>query len=231
MALKQRYERIAHEVRASCEASGRSADEVTIIGVSKTVGLEAVEEAVAADIHDFGENRPQELARKHDAFPDERWHFIGNIQSRQLSTVVGRACLIHSLCERSHAEKIDRLAEGLGIVQDVLIEVNDGEENKQGVQPDELFDMLMACSKLKHVRVAGLMTMAMRGSLEDARATFADLRILRDTMRDKLERCGVRGIDLHELSMGMSDDYLEAVPQGATMVRVGRAIFSDDYAS
>lgn len=145
--------------------------------------------------------------------------------------MVGRACLIHSLCERSHAEKIDRLAAELGIVQDVLIEVNDGEENKQGVQPDELFDMLMACSKLEHVRVVGLMTMAMRGSLGDARATFSDLRILRDTMRDKLARCGVQGVDLHELSMGMSDDYLEAIPQGATMVRVGRAIFSDDYAS
>lgn len=159
-----------------------------------------------------------------------RWHFIGNIQSRQLSSVVGRAHLIHSLCTVRHAEKIDRLAEGLGIVQDVLIEVNDGEENKQGVQPDELYDMLAACSRLSHVRVCGLMTMAARGSLDDARATFADLSILRDTVAAKLARDGVTGIDLHELSMGMSEDYLEAIPQGATMVRVGRAIFSDDYA-
>lgn len=230
MSLEQRYARIEQSVRASCEACGRDADEVKIIGVSKTVGLDAVAQAVAAGIHDFGENRPAELARKHDAFPDERWHFIGNIQSRQLSSVVGRACLIHSLCTLRHAEKIDRLAEGLGIVQDVLIEVNDGEQNKQGIEPDGLYDMLAACSTLSHIRVCGLMTMAVRGSLEDARATFSDLRILRDTMQDKLERNGVHGIVLHELSMGMSEDYLEAIPQGATMVRVGRAIFSDDYA-
>lgn len=230
MSLEQRYARIEQSVHASCEACGRDASEVKIIGVSKTVGLDAVAQAIAAGIRDFGENRAQELARKHDAFPDVRWHFIGNIQSRQLSSVVGRAHLIHSLCTVRHAEKIDRLAEGLGIVQDVLIEVNDGEENKQGVQPDELYDMLAACSRLSHVRVCGLMTMAARGSLDDARATFADLSILRDTVAAKLARDGVTGIDLHELSMGMSEDYLEAIPQGATMVRVGRAIFSDDYA-
>ncbi|MDO4442635.1 MAG: YggS family pyridoxal phosphate-dependent enzyme [Slackia sp.] len=230
MTLEQRYAAIEKDVRASCEACGRDSREVTIVGVSKTVDLDAVEEAIAAGVHDFGENRPEELARKYEAFPGERWHFIGNIQSRKLSSVVGRACLIHSLYTLSHAEKIDRLACGLGIVQDVLIEVNDGEENKQGVQPDELFELLMECNRLSNVRVCGLMTMAARGSLAEARATFSDLRILRDTMRDKLARNGVDDMPLHELSMGMSDDYLEAIPQGATMVRVGRAIFSDDYA-
>lgn len=230
MSLKERYEAIEHTVHDACETCGRDAHEVTIIGVSKTVDVDAVAEAIEAGIHDFGENRPQELARKHDAFPDERWHFIGNIQSRQLSHVVGRACLIHSLYEVSHAQKIDRLAAEQGIVQDVLIEVNDGEENKQGVDPTELFDVLMACSRLEHVRVCGLMTMAMKGSLEEARATFADLQILRDTMQSKLLRNGVTNVELRELSMGMSDDYLEAIPHGATMVRVGRAIFSDDYA-
>ena len=230
MSIERRYAAVEEGVREACAACGRDAHGVTIIGVSKTVGLDAVEEAIRAGIHDFGENRPEELARKHDAFPDERWNFIGNIQSRKLSSVVGRACLIHSLYELRHAEKIDRIAEGLGIVQDVLIEVNDGEESKQGLQPDELFDMLAACSRLEHIRVRGLMTMAARGSLDDARSTFADLQILRDTMRDKAARMGVQGMELSELSMGMSDDYLEAIPQGATMVRVGRAIFSDGYA-
>ncbi len=107
-------------------------------------------------------------------FLRERWHFIGNIQSRQLPSIVGRACLIHSLYERKHAEKIDSLAAKAGIVQDVLIEVNDGEENKQGLEPDALFEMLAFCHGLKHVRVKGLMTMALRGDLQSARATFAD---------------------------------------------------------
>lgn len=230
MALQQRYDVVEDKVAQACIACGRNRDDVCIIGVSKTVDLDAVEEAIAAGVHDFGENRPAELARKFDAFPKERWHFIGNIQSRQLSSVVGRACLIHSLYERKHAEKIDRLAAEAGIVQDVLIEVNDGEENKQGLEPDALFEMLAFCHGLKHVRVRGLMTMALRGDLQSARATFADLAILRDTMNSKLAASGMADMELRELSMGMSDDYLEAIPEGATMVRVGRAIFSDDYA-
>ena len=116
-------------------------------------------------------------------------------------------------------------------MQDVLIEVNDGEENKQGLEPDALFEMLAFCHGLKHVRVKGLMTMALRGDLQSARATFADFgRILRETTNSKLAASGMADMVLHELSMGMSDDYLEAIPEGATMVRVGRAIFSDDYA-
>lgn len=231
MTLQQRYETVASSVAHACEACGRDAREVRIIGVSKTVGLDAVEQAVAAGIHDFGENRPQELARKHDAFPGERWHFIGNIQSRQLALVVGRACLIHSLYEESHARKIDRLAAERGIVQDVLIEVNDGEENKQGIAPADLASLLRVCATLPHIRVRGLMTMALRGNIERARRTFAELRMLRDTMGATPDIAAASNIDLRELSMGMSDDYPAAIPEGATMVRVGRAIFSDDYAS
>lgn len=230
MSLQQRYGLVEHKVAQACDACGRDRKDVCIIAVSKTVDLDAVEEAIAAGVHDFGENRPAELVRKFEAFPRERWHFIGNIQSRQLPSVVGRACLIHSLYERKHAEKIDSLAAKAGIIQDVLIEVNDGEENKQGLEPDALFEMLAFCHGLKHVRVRGLMTMALRGDLRSARATFADLATLRDTMNSKLAASGMTDMVLRELSMGMSDDYLEAIPEGATMVRVGRAIFSDDYA-
>ena len=230
MSLQQRYGLVEHKVAQACDACGRDRKDVCIIAVSKTVDLDAVEEAIAAGVHDFGENRPAELVRKFEAFPRERWHFIGNIQSRQLPSVVGRACLIHSLYERKHAEKIDSLAAKAGIIQDVLIEVNDGEENKQGLEPDALFEMLAFCHGLKHVRVRGLMTMALRGDLRSARATFADLAILRDTMNSKLAASGMTDRVLRELSMGMSDDYLDAIPEGATMVRVGRAIFSDDYA-
>lgn len=230
MSLQERYDGVRRTVDDACKAAGRACDEVRLIGVSKTVGLDAVAQAVAAGLHDFGENRPSELARKHDAFPEERWHFIGNIQSRQLSQIVGRAYLIHSLYQKSHADKIDRLAAEMGIVQDVLIEVNDAEENKQGLAPDELDDMLMHCRSLAHVRVRGLMTMAPQGDLARARETFANLASLRDKAVSALAHGGAHDMDLRELSMGMSDDYLEAIPQGATMVRIGRAIFSDEYA-
>ena len=230
MTLRERYEAIAAEVADACEACGRPRDAVRVIGVSKTVDIDAVEEAIAAGVHDFGENRPAELARKHDAFPQERWHFIGNIQSRQLNMVVGRACLIHSLCQESHANRIERLAAEQGIVQDVLIEVNDGEENKQGLPADDLLDMLLHCAALEHVRVRGLMTMAPQGDMDRAAATFKRLAELRDSMRSALRERGIENVNLHELSMGMSDDYREAIPQGATMVRIGRAIFSENYA-
>ncbi len=230
MMLKERYDEVIHEVAEACEACGRPREAVRVIGVSKTVDLDAVEEAVAAGLHDFGENRPAELARKHDAFPHERWHFIGNIQSRQLKDVVGRACLIHSLYRREHAEKINRLAAERNIVQDVLIEVNDGEENKQGLSSEDLVDMLLFCHKLEHVRPLGLMTMAPRGSRELADAAFERLAALRISAQLALAEHGVNDMNLHELSMGMSDDYLEAIPRGATMVRIGRAIFSENYA-
>ena len=104
--LEQRWESVEESVEEACAAAGRARSDVRVIGVSKTVGLDAVAEAIEAGIHDFGENRPDELVRKHDAFPSENWHFIGNIQSRQLDKVVGRACLIHSLYQESHADKI-----------------------------------------------------------------------------------------------------------------------------
>ena len=230
MSLKQRYDAISDEVAGLCEAVGRPRDAVRVIGVSKTVDVDAVREAVAAGLHDFGENRPAELARKHDSFPNERWHFIGNIQSRQLKDVVGRACLIHSLYEKRHADRIERLAEEQGIVQDVLIEVNDGEDNKQGLPEDDLLDMLLYCAGHPHIRVRGLMIMAPQGDASSAAATFERLARLRDAMRSELESRGISNVGLHELSMGMSDDYREAIPRGATMVRIGRAIFSENYA-
>ncbi|ACV21938.1 Predicted enzyme with a TIM-barrel fold [Slackia heliotrinireducens] len=228
MTLESRYGTIKGRVESACEQAGRPADAVRIIGVSKTVGLDSVAEATKAGIHDFGENRPDELVRKHDAFPDERWHFIGNIQSRQLSNVVGRAYLIHSLYQESHAAKIDRLAAEKGIVQDVLIEVNDGETNKQGVDPDKVKEMVEFCEGLEHVRVKGLMIMAPIGSAEEASKTFAMLARVRDEVVESFSQQG-KDVQLGELSMGMSDDYLEAIPLGATMVRIGRAIFSDEY--
>ena len=229
MSLKDRYESIDQTVAQACQACGRAREDVRVIGVSKTVGLDAVAQAIEAGIHDFGENRPEELARKHDAYPEERWHFIGNIQSRQLSSVVGRACLIHSLCKEGHADKISRLAQEQGIVQDVLIEINDGEENKKGMDAKDLETMLLHCAALPGLRVVGLMTMAPLGDLEAARRSFRNLRALRDGAQQFLAGKGIENVQLRELSMGMSNDYLEAIPEGATMVRVGRAIFSDDY--
>ncbi len=228
MALQDRYEVVLEQIARACEAAGRNVSDVTVIGVSKTVGLDQVAEARAAGIHDFGENRPEELVRKHDAFSTERWHFIGNIQSRQLRHVVGRASLIHSLCNADHARRIDALAKQAGIVQAVLLEINDGEQAKQGVSDRELPLLFEEVSQLGNVRIEGLMSMAPAGDLTAARRTFERVRILRDGLLDRYP-AETKSTALATLSMGMSDDFAQAIAEGSTMVRVGRAIFSEDY--
>lgn len=228
MGTKERYESTAAEVARECASAGRDAGDVVLIAVSKTVGPEEVECAIRAGARDFGENRPDQLVMKADLFPDVNWHFIGNIQSRRIKDIVGRATLIHSLFEERHALKIDAVAAQKGIVQDVLLEVNvSGEESKSGLSPSQVAHMLDACASLEHVRVRGLMTMAPRGGGQTVDATFEGLAELRDELRSSMPRD--RADVFTELSMGMSEDWPQAVRDGATMVRIGRAIFSDDF--
>ena len=223
MGTKERFEATAAEVTRVCEAAGRKPSEVTLVAVSKTVGPDQVAEAIAGGATDFGENRPDQLVPKADEFTQATWHFIGNIQSRRIRDIVGRASLVHSLFEERHARKIDDVARERGIVQDVLVEVNvSGEESKSGLQPDQVRAMLQTCADLANVRVRGLMTMAPQGDLDVARRTFAGLRALRDELQPSFP-------DLTELSMGMSEDWPVAIEEGATIVRIGRAIFSETF--
>lgn len=221
MQTSERYAAIAARVADACEQAGRNPDEVTIVAVSKTVGPDEVASAIQGGAHDFGENRPDQLMLKADQFADSTWHFIGNIQSRRIRDIVGRAALVHSLFEQSHARKIDEVAREHGIVQDVLVEVNvSGELSKSGLAPADVPAMLDYCASLQNVRVCGLMTMAPLGDMQAARQTFAGLRALRDELQAEYP-------DVRELSMGMTDDWPIAIQEGATIVRIGRAIFSD----
>jgi len=223
MGTKERFEATAAEIARVCEAAGRKPSEVTLVAVSKTVGPEQVAEAIAGGATDFGENRPDQLVPKADEYTQATWHFIGNIQSRRIRDIVGRAALVHSLFEERHARKIDDVARERGIVQDVLVEVNvSGEESKSGLAPDQVRAMLQTCADLTNVRVRGLMTMAPQGDLDVARRTFAGLRALRDQLQPSFP-------DLTELSMGMSEDWPVAIEEGATIVRIGRAIFSETF--
>lgn len=229
MGIAQRYARIRAEVDEACRACGRDPREVLLLPVSKTVGVPEVQEAIAAGALDFGENRPDCIVEKAEALPQARWHFIGNVQSRRIRDIVPHAHLIHSLFEERHLHKVDAVAAELGKVQDVLLEVNvSGEASKSGLAPEDVADALRACGGLSHVRVRGLMTMAPQGDLAVAREVFEGLRALRDeaqrSVEPELENC-----QLNELSMGMSEDWREAVPCGATIVRIGRAVFDDAF--
>ena len=228
MGTKERYENAAAELADVCARAGRNPADVVLVAVSKTVGPDEVACAIEAGARDFGENRPDQLMTKADQFTDVNWHFIGNIQSRRIRDIVGRAVLVHSLFEERHARKIDEVARERGIVQDVLLEVNvSGEESKSGRTPDDVRDLLEYCRSLKNVRVRGLMTMAPQGDSDIARKTFAGLRTLRDELASELPADEAELFS--ELSMGMSEDWREAVEEGATIVRVGRAIFSDAF--
>ncbi len=228
MGIEERYRRVAAEVAKVCEDCGRAPSEVRLIAVSKTVDEHGVGDAFAAGARDFGENRPDQIVPKSQAFPEARWHFIGNIQSRRIPDIVEAASLIHSLYQLRHAEKIDQAAERLGKVQDVLIEVNvSGEASKSGLAPDEVPAFVRACGELAHVRVRGLMTMAPQGDAQVAAEVFRGLAALAGDIRAQLSP--ERAAAFSELSMGMSEDWREAIASGATMVRIGRAIFSDLY--
>ena len=225
MSARESYAKVSSELAEVCRACGRDLGEVRLVAVSKTVGTPEVRQAMEAGALDFGENRPDQLVEKSNAFPQARWHFIGNIQSRRIRDIVGRAVLVHSLCEESHARKIDEVAREKGIVQRVLLEVNvSGEPSKGGCTPQGAHDLLGACAALENVAVCGLMTMAPRGDEAVARETFAGLARLRDELRAGLAPAAAE--TFCELSMGMTEDWRPAVEEGATIVRIGRAIFA-----
>ena len=228
MPFSQHYQATLAQLADVCAACGRDPREVKVIAVSKTVDVDAVRAAVAAGAHDFGENRPDFLAEKVAALPQETWHFIGNIQSRKIPEIVACASLVHSLYKDSHLAKFDAAAQAAGKVQDVLLEVNvSGEESKSGLAPCDVADVLAHAGEFEHIRVRGLMTMAPQGDLAVARECFEGLASLRDSLRAQLP--DARASVFSELSMGMSEDWREAVCAGATMVRIGRALFSDAF--
>ncbi len=215
-------------INAAAISQGRDPGEVLLVAVSKTVGISDVQKAIDAGIHDFGENRTKLFLEKQQAFPNEHWHFIGHIQTNKLKDVVGRSCLIHSVASEHALAVISRLASEREVRQAVLIEVNvSGEASKDGVCAQEIPLLLEKAATLPGVEVKGLMTMApllLSGQDDTARRTFATLRELRDNLVP--DYATADNISLNELSMGMSDDFEDAVKEGATIVRIGRRLWS-----
>lgn len=220
--IAARLTAVRERIAAAAARAGRRAEAIRLVAVSKTQPVDMIAAAVAAGAREFGENKAQELRDKMPQFaPGISWHFIGRLQTNKIKYVVPGACLIHSLDRLDLATGIDQHAERAGRVVAVLIEVNtSGEESKAGLSPAELPDFLARLSAYEHLRVQGLMTMAAPGDQERARESFRLLRRLRDELH-----ATPSGAGLVELSMGMSGDYEIAVEEGATIVRVGTAIF------
>ncbi len=221
-AVAARYEAVRRHVVDAADVAGRDPADVTIVAVTKTVGIEEIRQALAAGIDDFGENRVQEFLGKYGLFPTAHWHFIGTLQTNKVKDVVGRARLIHSVDSCRLIEEISKRSAAAGVVQPVLLQVNvSGEESKHGFAPHEVREALIESSAAGNVLVRGLMTMAPLGRPQDARWVFRELKELRDSLKEM----PLNGVELNELSMGMSNDYRVAVEEGATIVRVGGAIF------
>jgi len=220
-ALPERLAHVRVEIARRQAASGWS-HPVTIVAVTKGFGLEAVEAALAAGLTDLGENRVQEAVAKIDTPVGRRatWHLIGHLQRNKAKDVPGRFGLVHSLDSAGLAEELDRRAATHGATVRALLQVNvAGETQKSGCAPAEAAGLAKRVAGLPHLALEGLMTIAPLTDDEAAqRRTFRGLRELRDALKED-------GLWLPKLSMGMSGDYGVAIEEGATVIRVGTALF------
>ena len=219
--LRVALDRIHERIARAAERAGRNRDEVTLVAVSKTFPVDLLQAAIRAGVKDLGENRAQELREKARALGNAaRWHFVGPLQTNKVRLVVGTAQLIHSVDRIELAEVISKRASAVGTKQHVLIEINtSGESNKHGAQPADAMRLAERANALDKVVVDGLMTMApFSEEPETSRPFFKQLAHLQD------EVASVVPSAVH-LSMGMSRDFEIAIEEGATIVRVGEAIF------
>jgi pyridoxal phosphate enzyme (YggS family) len=214
---------IRRRISEAAERSGRGADEITLVAVTKAHPIEAVRAAVSHGLFDLGENRSDELARKSATLEDERvrWHMIGHVQRRQAPGLVGTADLIHSVDSVRLAERLSRVATEMDHTVSVLVQVNtSGEVSKSGFQGAGLKDEVSSVLALPGLEVRGLMTMAPFTSDEGPlRRTFEGVRALHEELRTAEGYCG------DHLSMGMTNDFEIAIEEGSTMIRIGTALF------
>jgi pyridoxal phosphate enzyme (YggS family) len=205
----------------ACRRAGRSVDDVRLIAVSKTFPVEAIRDAFEAGQTLFGESRQQEAEPKIAALPPGLcWHFIGGVQRNKVRKILPRFAAIHAVDSLRLAEYIQHVAEELDLRPQIFLQVNAaGEASKGGYEPETLRRELESLCQLDRVRIQGLMTIPPESDAEGARGWFARLRELRDQFARE------SGLALPELSMGMSGDYEVAIEEGATLVRVGSAIF------
>jgi PLP dependent protein len=235
MSLQERVEIVQQRIADAAQRAGRRVEDITLVAVTKTHPPEAIQAAYALGLRDFGENRVEEMREKQAVLqlPDARWHMIGHVQSRKVKDLVGHTDLIHSVDRLSLAEEINKRATAQGTTVDVLLQVNtSGEESKGGwhvTTAEELSPFIDEVGKvleLPAIRVQGLMTIGrFEENPENTRPTFIQLRIVQQGLHIHFPTH-----DFTTLSMGMTNDYVVAIEEGATHVRIGTALFgARDY--
>ena len=224
--LKENLANVEKNIEQACKNAGRSRDEVTLIAVSKTKPVEMLQEIYDENIRDFGENKVQELCSKMEQLPsDIRWHMIGHLQRNKVKYIVGKVELIHSVDTYRLAEEINIQAKKQNVIVPILVEVNIAhEESKFGISAGDAILLVEEISKLENIRIKGLMTIAPYvENPEDNRLYFRKIKQLSVDITNK----NIDNVSMEILSMGMTGDYMVAIEEGATMVRVGTGIFGE----
>ncbi|MBS4177197.1 YggS family pyridoxal phosphate-dependent enzyme [Lederbergia citrea] len=223
MKVEQKFSLVKSNIVSACNRSARSPEEVTVIAVTKYVSEERALEALDAGIIHFGENRDEGLAAKWDRLGDRPvWHFIGNLQTRKVKNIIDKVTYIHSLDRHSLAKEINKRANRQ---IKCFVQINtSGEESKQGLKPDEAIKFINELKEYPHILVVGLMTMAPNTNEENIlRNCFRRLKDL----QTEVENLSLHHAPCKELSMGMSNDYMIAIEEGATFVRIGTALVGE----
>ena len=224
--LKENLANVEKNIEQACKNAGRSRDEVTLIAVSKTKPVEMLQEIYDENIRDFGENKVQELCSKMEQLQsDIRWHMIGHLQRNKVKYIVGKVELIHSVDTYRLAEEINIQAKKQNVIVPILVEVNIAhEESKFGISAEDAILLVEEISKLENIRIKGLMTIAPYvENPEDNRLYFRKIKQLSVDITNK----NIDNVFMEILSMGMTGDYMVAIEEGATMVRVGTGIFGE----
>lgn len=223
--IEANLQAVRERIAAAAGRAGRDPAQITLVAVTKTQPVEVIGAAYELGLRDFGENRVEEAESKFHRLPkDIRWHMVGHVQSRKAAQAVHPYVLVHSVDSLKLARRLDRFAAEAGRRLPILLEVNvSGEASKYGFRPEEAATAVEAMRGFAHLQLQGLMTMApIVPDPEEARPVFVALRELRERLAARFP-----DLDWQHLSMGMSDDFEVAVEEGATIVRIGRAIFGE----
>ena len=223
--IKENIQVVNEKIENAALKSNRHKDDITLLGVTKTVDTDAILEAINCGITNVGENKPQELARKYEVIGDKvKWHLIGTLQTNKVKYIIDKVSMIHSLDRESLCEEIQKRAEKIDRKIDCLVQVNiSKEESKHGLEVEDAIEFIKNVSNnYKNINIKGLMTMAPFTANEDEiRKVFRGLKDLSLEIKD----LNIPRVTMDELSMGMSNDYEIAIEEGATIVRVGTSIF------
>lgn len=219
--LKENYYEIINNIKCNCAKVNKNFDDITLVAVTKTVPSATIKELYDLGVRTFGENKVQEMLPKIDKLPNDiNWHFIGNLQSNKVKQIVGKVSLIQSVDSYKLLDEIQKCANKINIIQNILIEINIGQEKtKGGIDPDELNDYLSYCANLSNIKVLGIMSIPPK-----TLNVNENLIKLRNIFIDNNKNFS-HNIDMKILSMGMSSDYDIAILEGSNMIRIGQAFF------